>query len=66
MMPEIEDCFDTEQDKIWHSGNHAPLQTQPDLLRLEECSSPAKRTAIGFLALHFWRDIAASDNVPKQ
>ncbi|MCM2472842.1 hypothetical protein HGO38_05035 [Rhizobium sp. CG5] len=66
MMPEIEDCFETEQDKIWHCGNHVPLQTQPDLFHLEECHITGKSAALGFLALHFWRDVARSDSVRKQ
>lgn len=57
-----EDRFDTEQDRIWQCGCHAPQPTRPDLFRLEECGVTGRQQAIGFLAQHFWRDIAGFGN----
>lgn len=63
MTVATEDRFDTEQDRIWQCSNHAPLQTHPDLFKLEDCDAFGRNQTIGFLAQHFWRDIAGFGDV---
>lgn len=58
-----EDRFDTEQDRAWQCGNHAPLQTGPDMFTLQDCDTIGRTQTIGFLAQSFWRDMAGFGDV---
>lgn len=65
MTVATEDRFDTEQDRIWQCGNHEPLQMHPELFKLEDCDAFGRNQTIGFLAQHFWRDVAGFGDVPE-